>query len=51
MVVVVDSLTHYPNHTTNNTGVDLRTKGVQTYTKGMGINVITGMAFLSQQVE
>ena len=47
MVVVVDSLTHNPN----NTGVDLRTKGVQTYTKGMGINVITGMAFLSQQVE
>jgi hypothetical protein len=43
MVVVVDSLTHNPN----NPGVDLRTKGVQTYTKGMEINVITGMALLS----
>jgi hypothetical protein len=34
-------------HNPNNPGVDLRTKGVQTYTKGMGINVITGMALLS----
>ena len=47
MIIVVDSLTHNPN----NTGVDLRTKGVQTYNKGMGINVITGMVLLSQQVE
>jgi len=46
MVIVVDFLTHNPN----NTDVDLRIKGVQTHTKGMGINVITGMAFLSQQV-
>ena len=43
MIIVVYSLTHNPN----NTGVDLRIKGVQTYTKGVGINVITGMAFLS----
>ena len=47
MVIVVDSLTY----NLNNTGVDLRTKGVQTYKKGMGINVITGMVLLSQQVE